>query len=154
MVNSLGVKMEYCIRFAKAGDHESILSLMKEHALFEGHKIEVSQQHQQLINLETLPITIFVVESNNKLLGYMSVVKQFSTWDMDWYMYLDCLYLSKEIRGQGIGFKLMDKLRTFSRVNKIRTIQWQTPKENSHAIEFYQKLDTDNKEKRRFFWGV
>jgi len=154
MANLLGVRMKYCIRFARAEDHASILRLMKEHALFEGHKLEVSKQHQQLSNLKTLPITIFVVESNNKLYGYMSVVKQFSTWDMDWYAYLDCLYLSEETRGQGIGFKLMHKLKVFSQENMIKTIQWQTPKDNSPAIAFYQKLGTVNKEKQRFFWDV
>ena len=84
----------------------------------------------------------------------MSVIKQFSTWDMDWYLYLDCLYLTKETRGQGIGLKLMQKLKHFAKENMINTIQWQTPKDNFTAIEFYQKLNAVNKEKQRFFWAV
>ena len=146
--------MAYCIRVATDKDQESILCLMKEHALFEGHELAFSNKHQQLNKLETLPVTIFVVESNNKLLGYMSVIKQFSTWDMDWYLYLDCLYLTKETRGQGIGLKLMQKLKHFAKENMINTIQWQTPKDNFTAIEFYQKLNAVNKEKQRFFWTV
>jgi ribosomal protein S18 acetylase RimI-like enzyme len=144
--------MEYCIRVAEARDQKSILFLMKEHALFEGHELEVSIQHQQLNRLESLPLTIFVVESNNTLVGYMSVIKQFSTWDMDWYLYLDCLYLNEEARGQRIGLMLMQKLKFFSQENKINTIQWQTPKDNLPAIKFYQKLGAINKEKQRFFW--
>jgi len=146
--------MKYCIRLAEAKDQESIMALMKEHALFEGHQLEDSKQHQQLNNLETLPVTIFVAESNNQLLGYMSIIKQFSTWDMDWYLYLDCLYLNEETRGQRIGLKLMQKLKQFAKENMLREVQWQTPIDNLPAIEFYQKLKAENKEKQRFYWDV
>ena len=146
--------MEYCIRLAQPKDKTALLQLMKAHAKFEGHTLEVSQQHQLLNNIEKLPVSIFVVASGNGLLGYMSCVKQFSTWDMDWYLYLDCLYLTEATRGQGIGLKLMQKLREFAKENKINTIQWQTPIDNFSAIDFYQKLNAVNKEKQRFFWPV
>jgi L-amino acid N-acyltransferase YncA len=106
--------MEYCIRLAQTKDQESLLLLIKEHASFEGHELVLTKQHQQLHNVDTLPVTIFVVESNNKLFGYMSVIKQFSTWDMDCYLYPDCLYLAEETRGQGMGLKLMNTLKLFS----------------------------------------
>jgi len=143
--------MEYCIRLATVKDQEPLLLMMKEHATFEGHRIEIFKNQKQC-KLETLPVTIFVVYSNNKLVGYMSMIKQFSTWDMDWYLYLDCLYLSEETRGHGIGFKLMQQLKDFAKKNMINTIQWQTPKDNLPAIEFYQKLGAIKKEKQRFFW--
>lgn len=146
--------MEYYIRIAEAKDKESILLLMTMHAQFEGHELVLSKQGHQLKNLEALPITIFVVESTNKLYGYMSVIKQFSTWDMDWYLYLDCLYLNEETRGQGIGLQLMKRLKSFAKENNINTVQWQTPNDNFPAITFYQKLNAINKEKQRFFWSV
>jgi len=146
--------LEHYIRLATAKDKKMIMAMMKDHALFEGHKLKFSIQHQQLNSIETLPITIFVVQSNNKLIGYMSIIKQFSTWDMNWYLYLDCLYLADEARGQGIGLQLMEKLRYFAKECRITLIQWQTPKDNLPAIEFYQKLGTVKKEKQRFFWAV
>lgn len=149
-----GIIMKFCIRIAQAKDQEAILMLMTKHALFEGHKLVVSQKHQLLNSLEQTPVTIFVVESNNELHGYMSVIKQFSTWDMDWYLYLDCLYLTEETRGQGIGLLLMQKLKNFSHENKLSTIQWQTPADNYSAIGFYHNLNAVSKDKRRFFWTV
>lgn len=146
--------MEYYIRIATAKDQESILFLMKEHAQFEGHEIDFSMQHQQLNNIENLPVTLFVVEFNHKLYGYMSVIKQFSTWDMDWYLYLDCLYLTEDVRGKRIGLQLMAKLKCFAKKNSINTVQWQTPIDNLPAIKFYQKLNAVNKEKQRFFWSI
>jgi len=145
--------MEYLIRRVIDGDQTSLLLMMKEHAMFEGHKLECPK-HQKLSTLENISVSMFVVTKNKKLVGYMSVIKQFSTWDMDWYLYLDCLYLKKETRGHGVGFKLMQKLKDFAKENMIQTIQWQTPKDNFSAIEFYQKLGAINKEKERFFWPV
>jgi len=144
--------MKYRIRVAEAKDQKHLLFMMKEHALYEGNELQISIHHQQINSLESLPLTIFVVESNNKLVGYMSVIKQFSTWEMDWYLYLDCLYLNEETRGQGIGLKLMQKLKLFAQKNMISSIQWQTPIDNLPAIKFYQKLGAINKEKQRFFW--
>lgn len=148
------MKMDFYIRTAEAKDQESLLLLMTMHAQFEGHELVLSKQRHQLKNLETLPITIFVVESNNKLYGYMSVIKQFSTWDMDWYLYLDCLYLNEKTRGQGIGLQLMKRLKFYAQENNINMIQWQTPNDNFPAIAFYQKLKAINKAKQRFFWSV
>jgi len=88
----VGNEMKYCIRLAADKDQQVLLQLMKEHALYEGHELEFSSRHQKLSSLEALPVTIFVVESNSNLIGYMSVIKQFSTWDLEWYLYLDCLY--------------------------------------------------------------
>jgi ribosomal protein S18 acetylase RimI-like enzyme len=145
--------MEYCIRLATDKDYDPLLLMMKEHAMFEGHRLEIVNNQQKYI-LEALPVTIFVIHSNDKLVGYMSVIKQFSTWNMGWYLYLDCLYLTEETRGKGIGLKLMNKLKAFAKENMINTIQWQTPKDNVLAIEFYQKLGAINKEKQRFFWPI
>lgn len=144
--------MMYHIRPATNHDHKSIVHLMKAHAEFEGHQFKITPEHNKLFDLDSLPITLFLVESNKKILGYMSVVKQFSTWDMDWYLYLDCLYLTEETRGLGIGKQLMQQLKDFATEHKIKAIQWQTPKDNLAAISFYKKLGAQSKEKQRFFW--
>jgi ribosomal protein S18 acetylase RimI-like enzyme len=144
--------MHYCIRLADNNDQESIMNLMKAHALFEGHKIEETIHHQRLAELNSLPVSIFVVEENQQLLGYMSVLKQFSTWDMNWYLYLDCLYLTEETRGHGLGLKMMEHLKSYGKENGIHSVQWQTPITNLPAIGFYQKLGAVNKEKQRFLW--
>ena len=85
--------MEYCIRVATDNDKKPLILLMKEHALYEGGDIEI-HKHQKMNNLKALPVIIYVVERKDNLIGYMSVIKQFSTWGMNWYLYLDCLYLN------------------------------------------------------------
>jgi ribosomal protein S18 acetylase RimI-like enzyme len=145
--------MSYCIRRAKGNDQPSLFLMMQAHAKYEGHQLEFleKQQHRQL---EALPVTIFVVTINDELVGYMSVIKQFSTWELDWYLYLDCLYLNESTRGLGVGLQLMEKLKGFAKKNMIKTIQWQTPEDNLLAIEFYQKLGATSRHKQRFSWAV
>jgi len=146
--------MEYNIRAAKNSDHLALLVLMKAHAEYEGHSLAETAQHQKLAMIESLPVTLFVVCLDEQLVGYMSVIKQYSTWDLDWYYYLDCLYLTKETRGQGLGGKLMHHLKGFAKERGIDEVQWQTPHDNFGAIEFYQKLGGVNKMKQRFFWPI
>ena len=69
-------------------------------------------------------------------------------------IYLDCLYLTEETRGYGIGLKLMQKLKIFAEKEMVNIIQWQTPKDNHQAIDFYKNLGAINKAKQRFFWPV
>ena len=146
--------MDYCIRMATGNDQAALLVLMQEHATFEGHPLKISQHHRRLNNLESLPITLFVVCSNEKLVGYISMIKQFSSWEMDYYLYLDCLYLSEEARGLGIGSKLMEKLKVYAVKSGLNRIEWQTPIDNFNAIEFYHKLGAVKKSKQRFFWHL
>ena len=114
--------MTHNIRLATLEDKESLLALMQDHARYEGHELQITNQGDALTNMESLPITIFVVEFQQRLLGYMSVVKQFSTWDMDWYLYLDCLYLTEETRGKGIGLELMQLLQNYAKQNQIQSM--------------------------------
>lgn len=145
--------MEYCIRVATDNDKKPLTLLMKEHALYEGGDIEI-HKHQKMNNLKALPVIIYVVERKDNLIGYMSVIKQFSTWGMNWYLYLDCLYLTEATRGYGIGLKLMQKLKEIAEFENINVIQWQTPEDNHQAIKFYHKLGAINKVKQRFFWSI
>ena len=67
--------MNYQIRLASNKDFKSIIKLMEAHAQFEGQPLNLTIKDGSLIDLNSLPITLFLVESGNEILGYMSVVK-------------------------------------------------------------------------------
>jgi ribosomal protein S18 acetylase RimI-like enzyme len=73
---------------------------------------------------------------------------------MDWYLYLDCLYLGPELRGLGLGKQLMLTAAAHAKKLGIKQMQWQTPEDNHNAIAFYNKLGASNKAKQRFFWQL
>ena len=78
-------------------------------------------------------------------------MSQFSTWDAAFYMYLDCLFLGENIRGNGIGKKLIERIKVEAKKNNCNTIQWQTPQSNVQAIRFYRSIGAVSKSKKRFF---
>ncbi len=72
----------------------------------------------------------------------------------NYYLYLDCLYLSEKTRGKGIGAQIMNKIKVYAKSINCSEIQWQTPDFNKEAIDFYKKLGADSKTKERFNWKI
>jgi len=140
------------IRRSSTTDSHVVWQLMREHAVYEGHDLVESDQLHCLEN-QTYPALIWVVEIDSRVVGYMSLIKQFSTWDMKHYLYLDCLYLRSEVRGKGLGKAMLMKASEFAEELSLSEIQWQTPTTNTNAIGFYRKLGAMDKEKQRFFWN-
>ncbi len=145
------------IRFAKKTDIEQIVELCKAHAKFEKadfdpkNKKELLSKHLFSAN-EVLKC--IVVEDHNEIIGYATFMKQFSTWDACFYVYLDCLFLKEETRGKGVGYEVLKKIRSYAKTEKCDIIQWQTPDFNIDAIAFYKKLGAKAKTKERFFWEI
>ncbi|WP_025742008.1 GNAT family N-acetyltransferase [Aquimarina pacifica] len=145
------------IRFAKEEDIPQLLILCKAHVIFEKANFNTENKHAlfktHLFKKENA-IQCIVVEKDESLLGYATFMKQFSTWDADFYVYLDCLFLKEETRGKGIGTTMMNHVAAYARKENCTHIQWQTPDFNTSAIRFYKKLGTQSKSKERFFWEV
>ena len=145
------------IRFAKETDVNQIIVLCEAHAIFE--KSDYNPNHKaELLSDELFRnsngLQCLVVEQNNILIGYATFMKQFSTWDANYYIYLDCLFLSENARGNGIGFQMMCKIKEYAISQKCKLIQWQTPAFNENAILFYNKIGAKSNTKERFFWTV
>ncbi|WP_438423396.1 GNAT family N-acetyltransferase [Aquimarina macrocephali] len=145
------------IRFAKEQDIKQIVLLCEAHAIYEKAKFNSKEKVTSLLHYilgSESVLKCVVVEQNNELLGYATFMKQFSTWDADFYIYLDCLYLKEETRGKGIGVKIMAIVREYAVSQNCSIIQWQTPDFNIDAITFYKKIGSKSKAKERFFWKV
>ena len=75
------------LRKSTMNDASIVAALLKEHALYEGYQLAVKNQ------LTTLKVTLiwqlfFVIEVDNSEQGYMSLLTQYSTWNMERYLYL------------------------------------------------------------------
>ena len=145
------------IRFAREKDIEQIVSLCADHAAFEKseydslNKVELLSKH---IFQSTNSVKCIVAEQLDEIVGYATFLKQFSTWDANFYVYLDCLYLKEKIRGKGVGFKIMTLIKEYAKAENCDMVQWQTPDFNADAIVFYKRLGGISKSKERFFWEV
>ncbi|XPV70399.1 MAG: GNAT family N-acetyltransferase [Halarcobacter sp.] len=150
------MKNEYIIRKAKINDIESLLILFQKHAAFEKSDFILENKKEKLEKylFNTDILNCLVIEINNTIIAYATYFKQFSTWDVDFYLYLDCLFIEKDFRNLGLGKKIIDVLKEVAKKLNCSFIQWQTPSFNEKAIKFYNKVGAKSKNKERFFLGV
>jgi GNAT superfamily N-acetyltransferase len=144
---------EYDIRSVKENDLEELLILIGEHADFERAPFDPSADKEKLRTAlfdQPTRLNCWVVEQQAKLTGYVSFTFDFSTWDAAQFMYMDCLYLQEESRGNGIGAAIINKLTQVARERNCINIQWQTPAFNEPAIRFYHRNHAVSKSKVRF----
>ena len=143
------------IRHAQKGDIEQIIELCEAHAKYEkatyDKRGKASLLSDYLFNQNDVLDCLVVVE-NSEIVGYATFMKQFSTWNTGYYLYLDCLFLKASIRGKGIGEKMMTKIYEIAIQKKCSWIEWQTPDFNDGAINFYNKIGASSKSKERFYW--
>lgn len=146
--------MNYIIRNAAPKDIDEIINLCAEHAEFEKAEFSSFKKAEKLAEYlfaTNPPVFCLVVEGENKLLGYTTFMPEFSTWDADYYVYMDCLFLRSQARSLGIGGQLIKEIAKFAKSRNIQQIQWHTPDFNERAIKFYHRIGANSKEKTRFY---
>ncbi len=145
------------IRFALKKDLDELIVLCEKHAIYEQatySRIGKREKLEQSIFGEHPALYCLVVDSKKGLIGYATYMKQFSTWDASFYIYMDCLFMREGTRGFGIGDQLMQRIKLEAAQLDCKLIQWQTPDFNVRAIKFYKRIGATSKEKERFFWEV
>ncbi|BDD06495.1 GNAT family N-acetyltransferase [Aureibacter tunicatorum] len=146
---------EIIIRKIRMNEVPDLISMCEAHADFE--QATYINNDQEEILKECLfqlnpPLYCVVALREQSIMGYATYMKQFSTWDAEYYMYLDCLYLVEEARGLGYGRKIMEFIKSEALRLGCRQMQWQTPEFNDQAVRFYKGMGAVNKSKERFFW--
>lgn len=142
------------IRFATLNDLDQIIDLCELHAIFEKSEYDKTGKKEALqkqLFAEDPPLYCLVVEKNGNLLGYATYMKQFSTWDASFYIYMDCLFMKEEARGKRLGEMLVRRIQGEANKLSCSLIQWQTPKFNTRAIKFYERIGASALSKERFF---
>ena len=148
---------EATIRFVEEKDLGALVLLCEEHAHFE--RADYSKNNKESMLKEKLftenpSFKCLVVEHNESIVGYCSFMKQFSTWDSDYYLHMDCLFLVKEARGFGLGEILLNRLKEEANQINCKIIQWQTPSFNSREIKFYDRIGGKSIPKERYFLNL
>lgn len=145
---------EPTIRFAEKADLDALVHLCELHARFEQCDYEPKGKSQGLskqLFSEVPSLHCLVVEHADQLVGYATYMRQFSTWDADFYVYMDCLFLAEASRSLGIGERLMNRIKEEARNAQCTHIQWQTPDFNVRAMKFYDRIGATSKSKERYF---
>lgn len=142
------------IRFAVKADLAALVRLCELHASFEKADYNSTDKEAQLSNYlfaEKPVLFCLVVEHRDTIIGYATYMRQFSTWDADFYIYMDCLFLTEKSRGLGLGEKIIDRIKQEGQKLQCNYIQWQTPDFNKRAMKFYNRIGAKSKTKERYF---
>lgn len=145
---------DYEIRAATQQDIQSIIDLCERHAKFENCDYDRAGKADSLLHhlfKEGASVKCIVVETGKGIEGYATFMPEFSTWDAAYYMHMDCLYLDPELRGRGVGRRIVEMIHINAKSLGCVNVQWQTPKDNYDAIAFYNKMNASSKEKLRFY---
>ena len=147
--------MNYRIRNAETKDIGEIIKLCAEHAEFEKADFFAAGKAERLaeflFSAEPPVFALIAEDEAGEILGYATFMKEFSTWDADFYIYMDCLYLRPHARNFGIGEQIIREIARFAKNSNCKRMQWHTPSFNERAIKFYYRIGATLKEKSRFY---
>lgn len=130
------------IREARKGDEQAIMELIHGLALYE-------KAPEQVVNTaEDLGVHLFeekiceaiVAEKENQIVGFALYYTNYSTWKGK-CLYLEDFYVLPELRGEGIGSLLFDRVVEIAKGRGVKRMDWQVLEWNEPAIRFYQKKD-------------
>lgn len=141
------------VRSVELHDMEVLVTLCREHALFERAEYAVPGKARLLAHALFAPaknLFVWIAERNGIAVGYASATTDFSTWLALHYTHMDCLFVREEYRGLGIGRLLLDAVRKHARDGGHPEIQWQTPAWNARAAHFYRREGASDALKLRF----
>jgi len=147
----------FIIRPVVSGDMEAIINLCELHAHYEGQHYDRTNKLEKLSQaLFASPpaLKCYVAEVDGDVVGYATATREFSTWNADYFLHMDCLFILESTRGAGVGLKLFGALIECAKQWQCSHIQWQTPSDNTRAIKFYERLGARSKAKERFFFDV
>ena len=140
------------IRPARLEDCRALLGLIQDHAHFEHSSATIGEGAlTAILRGDVAPVTLFVVARGDDLLGYAALTLDYSLWRASRWAHLDCLYLIEEVRGRGMGAKLLTHVQEFARLTNADRLEWQTPDWNRKAINFYRWQGASYSAKARFF---
>jgi GNAT superfamily N-acetyltransferase len=145
------------IQVAEPSDAATISKLCKAHAEFEKASFDSSGHAERLtflLSAANPKLTVLLAEqtanSAKRAVGYAALTEDISTWKAAPFLHLDCLFVEKEMRGQGLGKAFFEMLKALAAARAIKQIQWHTPEWNQPAIEFYKTLGASSAPKQRF----
>lgn len=133
--------MSYTIRKGEERDLPTVLSLIKELAVYEKYPDHVENTVEQLREdgFGKNPVYgLEVAEREGKVIGMALYYTRYSTWKGR-KLYLEDLIVTESERGNGIGKLLFERLMDITREENYHSMVWQVLDWNEPAINFYKK---------------
>lgn len=86
------------------------------------------------------PMFSFVAEDDGQIIGFVHYIFHRSCWTIGDYCYLQDLYVNLNVRGQGVGRKLIDAVYKDAAYKGASRVHWLTQEENHQARILYDDV--------------
>jgi GNAT superfamily N-acetyltransferase len=134
--------MSAIIRPIKSSDRAQWDALWQGYLTFYGHELSAEQTDltwQRLCD-DVFEMHGLVVELGGELVGLAHFSFTHSSWAENRDLYLEDLFVSPKVRGQGFGKALILALDEVAREEGARKVWWETHKDNSTARRLYDSV--------------
>lgn len=131
------------IRKAQKSDTATILGFIKLLADYEklAHEVVADEALlEQQIFSEHSPVQVLIAELDQKPVGFALYFYNFSTFLGRKGIYLEDLFVLPEVRGRGVGKKLLQTLAAQAVAEGCGRVEWSVLDWNEPAIKFYKSL--------------
>ena len=131
------------IRRANKYDCPRLMELIRELAEYERapEEVTVTLQHFEESGFGENPVWwAFVAEIDGIVAAFALYYIRYSTWKGR-RMYLEDILVTQEMRGQGLGSALFERLIEEAQEKNLNGIVWQVLDWNEPAIKFYEKYN-------------
>ena len=121
---------------------EAWLTLWQGYLIFYETDLPLATTHatwQKIIDSH-VPIYGFGAWQDNTLIGFTHVVLHPNTWNTTECCYLEDLFVTESVRGQGLGRKLIEHVYDFAAMKECNRVYWTTQESNKTARVLYDKL--------------
>ncbi len=85
-------------------------------------------------------IKLFLIEYENKVIGFANIMIIFSVWAHGKAIVLDDLFIKDEYRGKGIGREVLKYIELYAKENGYNRLQFQSELTNHNAFKFYTRI--------------
>lgn len=135
--------MSVTIRAAERGDVPALLGLVKELAEYERllHVVVATEESFVAALFGDRPAAeALIAESEDGPVGFAVFFANFSTFLGRSGIYLEDLYVRPELRGQGIGKRLLAEVAKRAAERGCQRLEWAVLDWNEPSIQFYKSL--------------
>lgn len=130
------------IRETKEEDCSLILSLIKEIAEYEKMSDQVVATEESLKEsiFRNKRAEVVILELDGKAIGYALYFYNYSTFIGKSGLYLEDIFIKKEVRGKGIGKEVFKFLVKKAKEEGCKRMEWTCLNWNEPSIKFYKSL--------------
>jgi GNAT superfamily N-acetyltransferase len=139
------VDQECTVRQTREDDHAEWRSMWADYCEFNKASVPdavTETTWKRILNPTIAVYGVIACDTDGKALGFSNYVLHPHTWSAKTVCYLEDLYVRPEIRGRGVGHRLIEHLIALGRELDWSRVYWHTDTDNAVARRLYDRYKT------------